>query len=129
MRPSFLRHSSNIEILISGSENVQGIQALLQLSLPLKRSLGHDPRKKTTAQFANSVVMRKRSTRFQDFIARHVFELEIHFLWIGDSFVIEPEIEINAHTGGINLRDSRAHERFAGQFSPAVLFEHAFFYI
>src|SRR6476619_6548331 len=115
--------SWNVQALISSAEYILRVEALLEIAFPLQRRFRHDARQVGAAQFPYSMMMRQRATRLQDLVARDVFELQIDFVRIRNSFVIETEIEIDADPCSIQLRDACRYERLTRQCSLLIFIE------
>src|SRR5579883_416476 len=125
--PVIMAHLSAIQTLIAGAKHVLWIERLLQIALPLQGGFGHDARQEHPAQLAYAVMVRQRTSAFQNLVARNILQIQIDLLRIRNPFVIEREIEIDAHARSIQLGDARRHDRFARQSPALIFFRHAAF--
>src|SRR6266571_3681996 len=70
-------------------------------------------------------MVREGSAGLQDLVPRHVFQLDVNLVRVGNPLVIKTEIKIDADAGAIYLRDPRRYERLARQPAPLVLLRQA----
>src|SRR4029079_19735761 len=119
--PTGCPDSSDIQILISGSENVGWVETFLQFPLQGQRGGRHDARKERAPEFSDSMMMRQRSAGIQNLISSDIFQLKIDILWIVNTLEVETEVEIDADSGAVQLCHACRHKGFAGQVAPGIL--------